>query len=482
MIAWPSRLKCHIIEKVMNDRFRRNVSLVFLGLALFVINATAYFASVRAQKVVGFAAARPEAVTAAVFVVATLLTAVMVWLLRNLIRSGGRFWLAVLAGTALSLAALSVFSPLTGVPDNYWNVLMSRGWAVHGRNPYTTTATELSSDPLFARTAVEWRGDAMLYGPVWSLAAVLPVAFFRDPEAELLAMRIMLAGLYAAGGLLLWVSLRRRRSVADNSSASPSSGAEADLFLTVWLLNPAGWFEVANAGHNEGLLVLFLAVFAIGLRRADPRLALPALSAAVMTKYWPAVLIPVLFGLRGAKKSHWLLGLVGAAAVTSTIFLFGGPAIMLPALVKHQNLVSPGYFSPLFFLFWQILIAAGKQTLDAFAAAQTVTAAIFLIAAATITIFLIRRRMAPDQAAAWIIAALFITAMSWLQPWYLLTLMPFVIRPDASRWGERSLVAVFFLAVLAFLSYGVAWAWIAVGLAITLLIMVFARPQLLRRG
>jgi len=464
----------------MNNRFRRHFSFVFLGLMLLAINAAAYFIAARVGRG-GGAAVRPEAVTAAVFAAATFLTAAVVWLWREHIRGGGRVWRAVLAATALVLAAVAVLSPLAGVPDNYWNVLMSRGWVVHGRNPYTTAAAELASDPLFARTAMEWRGDTMLYGPVWSLAAALPVAVFRDPEAELLAMRIMLAGLYAAGGLLLWASLRRRQTVPAVDPDRRTAGAEADLFLTVWLLNPAAWFEVANAGHNEGLLIFFLAVFFIGLRRADPRLALPALSAAILTKYWPVVLVLSFFGMRGAKKSHWLLGLAGAVAIASTVFLFGGPAVMLPALIKHQNLVSPGYFSPLFFFLWQLFTAAGKQTLDAFAAAQAIAAAAFLAAAAAVAFILIRRRISSEQAAVWLIAALFITAMSWLQPWYLLTLAPFVIQPDVPRWGERSLAVISFLSLLAFLSYGVAWVWLAAGSAAALLIFTAARSRLMRR-
>jgi hypothetical protein len=403
-----------------------------------------------------------------VFAASTLLTYSCLFIFRRQIASGGKLFLVSLAvATALLFVTAMIIRPIGSV-DNYWNTLMSRGWTQYGRNPYLTTPKDLGADPLFPYTAHEWRQTGMMYGPLWVLAAAVPTLALSGAAASVFGMKALVSAGYIAAGLLLFSLLRRRRN------------PQANLFLTAWLLNPVGLFEVANAGHNEGLVVLPLAVFAIGLIEKRPRLILPALTAAVLIKVWPACLLTAVLGIRGARRKEWLQGaLIGAfMAVASFAFFWHGWDIFQP-LFGRLNEINSRFFSPGYFLLTYASIGFTGGPLTRTAPVVRIVAAFALAAGAGLAgSWAARGKLSALSATKLIMMIFFFICLGWLQPWYLLGFLPFCL-PAASENAEAGyLRMITAIGILSFASYIASWvtltisAFIAFNLVLTSIYIV----------
>jgi len=386
-----------------------------------------------------------QAVMIGCFIGATCLTAAFFWLQRRFIGRGGRtVWLTFAIAAAVLFAGAVVIRPI-GSADNFWDTLMSRGWTVHGRNPYLTNADDLSFDPLFPHVSREWRSYGMTYGPWWVLLTAPPTLLLRDAKVAVLGMKALVWFGYVGAGVLLFLHLRSRKN------------ANSRLFLGAWLLNPAAVFEVANAGHGEGLLILPLSLFVIGLAGRQPRLALPGLVWAALIKIWPVALFPALLGLKTAKRRDWFRGAALAAALGSAfIFFWSGWHIFEP-LFRRYEAINPRFFSPGYLLIWKSVDLAG---LNAETAATMTTAALNLlfVAVAVVTAVLTARgRLEPVNAARLLLVFFFFVYLNWLMPWYLLALLPFCL-PAADENGAKYLIlTVFGLAAAGLLAYGLDW-------------------------
>ena len=439
----------------MKKLSRPEYLLAISGLLIAALNASAYWAVFR----LNFLSASQDfrqAITAGIFSSLSVVIFGLIWRHRQAILAGGPRVIAIIGIVSVLLFSTAVAAPLAGVPDNYWNTLMSRAYVIYGLNPYRIFPQLMPNDALFPMTAHEWRNDTMHYGPVWVLAAALPVLVTHDPAAELVGMKILLVAAYVGGGLLLWAALRRRARLLGSTR-----DAQADLFLAVWLWNPAAVFEIGNSAHNDGLLIFFLCIFAVGLLRGKPQWALPSLALAVMTKYWPVVLVSALFGLRGARRREWLRGAAAAFVVLCLPLLFGGWSAVLPGVIRQSNLISPRYYSPLIFWLWQSLVAFGRNPLESFYPAR-IAGGVFFLSAAALSAFLLYRRKISSLTAAGLTALAFLVAvMGWLQPWYLLAVLPLALRPERPDWGEEYASLAALAAVSGFLAYRISWGWVA---------------------
>jgi len=399
-----------------------------------------------------------------VFVASVLLTTVCLFSCRRQIAAGGKaFFITLALATTLLFGTVAALKPIGSV-DNFWNTLMSRGWTQYGRNPYLTTPIDLKTDPIFPRTAVEWGRTGMMYGPLWVLAAALPTLVLRDATAALLGMKSLVSAGYIAAGLLLFAFLRRRRN------------PQANLFLAAWLLNPAGIFEVANAGHNEGLLLLSLAIFAIGLIEKRPRLILPGLTAAILIKIWPACLLPAVLGIKGVRRKEWLYGAVISAVMTvvSFAFFWHGWEIFRPLLGRLNNLV-PRCFSPGYYLLTYAAQKLAGGSMARTASAVRDAATVVMVVGVGLAGFLAARGRLSALAATKTIMMIFLFIfLSWLQPWYLLAILPFCL-PSADEEGAATYLGLIAgLGYLSFASYIMSWMSLAATVAVSLILFLVA--------
>ena len=303
-------------------------------------------------------------------------TAVTVFAAGMLLRAGTKtrrntaIWLCFL-GLAFQLG-MAVW-PTISSADNYSNALMARAWVVYGRNPYGVSPGDFPSDALYPLTAALWRETPVIYGPIWMWFSSLAIRIASDPALEALLLKILNALAYFAGGLLLYRLWRK--DDADSTAA-----------LWFWSACPAALLEVANAGHNEGLLLLFLCITAAGLAKKRPDLALPGITAAILTKYWPLILIPSLAALRGAKREQWRLG--ACLSVLQLVFLWpfrSAPTLFSP-LAGHLSLDKLYNFSPGYALF-RLFLGADHGWMP-----RMIFTVLILGAAGWLTVELLRRR------------------------------------------------------------------------------------------
>lgn len=386
----------------------------------------------------------------AFFAASSILTAAGIYACRRQINAGGRRFLIALALMTLALYGTGMMLKPVGSVDNYWNTLMSRGWTQYGRNPYLTTPNDLSDDPLFPRTAREWRRTSMMYGPLYVLAAAVPTVTLSNAIAAMLGMKALVNAGYIAGGLLLYRHLRRRKNM------------NANLFLAAWLLNPVGFFEIANAGHNEGLLVLPLSVMAVGLLEKRPRLVLPGLAAAALIKIWPACLLPAALGVKGTRIRDWLYGAAISAAMTVAAFavFWHGWDIFQP-LFNRLTDMNARNFSPGYALLTLATMGASSRAYSEHVAVITFFATLALALGTAVAGFLAwRGRISATGAARLIIAVFLLVSLNWLQPWYLLAALPFILPPGDDKGAAIYLAVIAGLGIFGFASYVASWSMV----------------------
>jgi hypothetical protein len=409
----------------------------------------------------------PSQTTAKLLVAAVFLslTGVFAILVPRLRLAVGKFGAAAVCLTAVAIYAVAVIVPPLGIGDIYHYAIMARGWLIHGLTPYSIVPANLAGDPLFSCISPTLHGEPSIYGPLWVAISAAPVLLTKSASAEIILMKILSVLSYAGAGLLLARELRGKIAPA--------------FFLSIWLLNPLAVFEIGNNGHNEGFLILLLTAFIIGLLRRSPQLALPALTAAVAMKYWPIIFVPALLGLRGASRRAWLHGAIISITVAVTPFLIlgMGPTAPILPIASHQAQVSPHNFSPAFAAVWGVLVALGQSADGAFSAAQGIGAAAILIMISVTGWAIVKKRISVISACGLIIAAFFLFSVSWLQPWYLLSVLPLIFLLPAPNSRLPVLVA---LNAVAFLSYPFPWYLTVPVLLLSVIVTLTARNSLPR--
>src|SRR5205823_15131192 len=97
----------------------------------------------------------------------------------------------------------------------------------------------------------------------------------------LYAFKLLAVASALATTVLIWLALRRSRPEL----------AAAGALLYGW--NPLQQLETAGNGHNDALMVAFLALALLLLVRGRPAFALPALGAGLLVKITLVPLVPL---------------------------------------------------------------------------------------------------------------------------------------------------------------------------------------------
>lgn len=266
---------------------------------------------------------------------------------------GARPRLAVALGAAsLFYATLVLTHPLSST-DVFNYIAAARIQWAHGDNPLTTPPLAHPGDP-FVRLVSNWRELPSPYGPLWSLLAGLPHALGGGRGVPtVVAFKATPAVFFLAAGALAGATAERLRVGA---------GPAAVVALT-W--NPLAVWHVAGNGHNDAVMVAFLALAAYLLARELPGPALLAIAASALVKFATLLLVPaaVVWWWRSRKDDGgkspfilplWLAGSLvlavaayapywqGLATVRGsldegTYFAVSGPAALRGALVQVMS-------------------------------------------------------------------------------------------------------------------------------------------------
>jgi hypothetical protein len=345
----------------------------------------------------------------------------------------GPLWL-ILSGQVLVGLPLVGIYPVAAL-DVFDYLLYGRLGAYWGANPLAQPPSRYPAEPLLAYSY--WPNEPSVYGPLWQLVSQwVTLAVEGQLLAGLLAFKLLaLAAALATTALIWWTLLALRPGLAP-----------AGALLYGW--NPLQQFESAGNGHNDALMVLFLALSLALLVRGPRPLSLPSFAAGLLVKITLAPLAPLiglaplLLGPRRGGLSDLAIGAALAAALVVLLYApFWEGRASLPFLDRGNWFTA----SPPTLL--RELLRREYEFEAAGRIAATLCAGAFAIFSAVVLgrLVLRARRQMLDGTLDAIIRAgygLFfgylVIACLWWQPWYLLVLLVFAALSGDRRLADRA--------------------------------------------
>jgi alpha-1,6-mannosyltransferase len=320
-------------------------------------------------------------------------------------------------GAIVALHVVWLLAPLMPLTDVFNYLGYARLGVVHGLNPYAHGIAAAPHDPTLP--LVTWRHLRSPYGPLFMLGSYalgplsLPVAYW------LLKTATVAASLGCIG--LLWRCARQL-------------GRPPLQAVVLYAANPLVLVYGLGGFHNDVfLLLLVLGAVSLVLARR-PASAGGALAAAVAVKASAGVLLPFLL-LGGRRRLRFLAGAAACSAAIAavSVAVFGET---LPNLGQQSSLLSsfsvPNALGQLIGLGgappWLLELAAGAMA-----------GAVALLALRTW-----QGRIAWLPAAGWATLAL-IASLAWLQPWYVMWLLPFAALAASGALRRWTLVLCAYL-------------------------------------
>jgi len=406
----------------MADALRRNSvlqlsALALLSLAIYVLAFVHPYSLFRwwrepARTIALVAGDDPAAARSyALAVVALfLLYALACWVASG--RQRATAWLVAAIGTVAINAAMLCMYPVESV-DVFDNVVRGRLQSLYGANPFFQVPMSFPRDPFLPYIA--WPGAPSAYGPLWELIAAGTSRLAGDGVvANVLAFKLVSVLAYAASTSLIGLTLR---IIAPDRALT-------GVLLYAW--NPLVVYSTAGNGHNDAVMVLFVALGSYWLLRRRYTLAALAQTAGVLAKFVPALLVPVVLVTALRHQADWrerarYLLVTGAACALLVAAAYApywrdGAAIGdLLSLERRTKMFTTSLPTLLGVAVAPRLGEAGGQVLAS-------RAALAALAAWTLWQLLrLWRRAdgrAPIRAGASILLFYLLVACLWFQPWY----------------------------------------------------------------
>jgi hypothetical protein len=302
----------------------------------------------------------------------------------------------------LSAAALAAAIRLISwqVPPVFSDDLLRYRWEgriqAHGENPYAVRPVDRPSLLHADDDRLPGRDFKAVYGPLVLLTERLA---YQVSGENLLLLRWP----FALADLLTLLVLARR------------FGLRA---IVVYGWCPLAAFEFWSGGHNDSLCLLALALTIIAFDEKRDALGWIALGAAILTKWWPALLIPFFLTQGRWRRLPWI-------AV---------PSLLLTPLY-WTNPTENAQFASGFVGGWRnndsLFGALLALTGDLYRAKYTAFAC-----TASVALWLVFRKTAPAHKIVFAITGLLLFSAN-VHPWYLTWLLPFLVQapaPHAFLW------------------------------------------------
>ena len=333
----------------------------------------------------------------------------------------------IMAASLLFQATLALVYPIVAA-DVFNYAVQGRLLAVHGLNPLTARPADAGNDPWLPFSA--YRTIQLAYGPVWAWLSALVVAVARDD---------LLVALLGFKALAIIANLVNCWLIYRTAALLHPAGAVPALLFYAW--NPLVLFETVANAHNDGVMAtpLLLALWLVVRGGGRALLAPAALTAAVLIKYTPAILLPlVALGSwqRRRRPLPVLLGLALAGLVLAAGFLpfWQGP-VTLAGLQRQAEETTTSAAALL------VVHRVGGLTRETWLPVlRPLTTALLL------AVMWWRRPSGPTGLPAAVfdtLLAQLLIATFWFQPWYLVPLLA-VAAAGADR--RRAVLALVFAA------------------------------------
>ncbi len=247
-----------------------------------------------------------------------------------------------------------VFSPVMFSSDIFAYAMYGRAMSVHGGNPYAATMPMPSTDPYYIQFGQDYLPS--WYGPVWTFVSA-GVTWFTGENlgVTVLAFRLVAIACALATSGLIVASLRRH---------APENAARG---LVLFLWNPLLVMETGFSGHNDSVMLVFVAAGVWLHLRGRKEWAVLALTLSALVKFLTGMLVPlyVLLVIREAATWRERAGFVlrsgiPACAVALALFHFSKADTDVP--VAHSA-TSPAFYMNNFHevIFRRLRVAVGED-------------------------------------------------------------------------------------------------------------------------
>jgi alpha-1,6-mannosyltransferase len=346
---------------------------------------------------------------------------------------------------------IMIFTPPIGSADVYNYVYRARVNTVYNENPYTVATGEYANDIFYNFSPKEWNYLTMQYGPFWTSVSIAFSNFTGDNFFwNVFIYKLLAVFSFFGTGVLLKKILEKNnpRTVIQN------------MLLYLW--SPIIIFEAVNNAHND-MFMIFLVVFSMYLLiKKWYILSAIVLLLAVLTKYIPLLIVPVFLiyvfnQIQDTKKRRNFIWLTGVLVLLVVIFYylpFWDGFRIFNGLLEQSKISTYANYSLLpAFVYW-LLYSVGTLFLNVGELAAEVARAFGLVAFATIYLWLLRRcakKGATDylQYSFMALFAYVFIYLTYLQPWYLIWLIPLVLLTNKKYYPHF----IFLCTLTGLLSY-----------------------------
>ena len=303
-------------------------------------------------------------------------------------------------------------------------------------NPYLVTPQKFVGDPWLAFMSTNWKNTPMVYGPVvWLISSAGALIFGRSIAANLVFLKVCMAGAHIANAVLIWHILDR---------IAPER-RELGTLLYAW--NPVVIMIGVGGGHNDIIMMAFVLLAFLLLLKERPMLGFASLTLAVLVKYVSLIFMAMyLFHLLsqygGWKQRLKQLSRYGAVFLgICTVFflpLWGGLSTF-KAMIRSAgkiNVLSSRWVLATFLkaIFRHIFLLSEATAASLASALAAVAMGVLFV---YIFFHILRRYQAREELGeAWALAIFaFLATAGYVLPWYLIWFMPLL---PLMPWDRRS--------------------------------------------
>ncbi|MBI5301045.1 MAG: DUF2029 domain-containing protein [Chloroflexi bacterium] len=324
--------------------------------------------------------------------------------------SSAAMWRVAMAG-AIAFNVILLWLYPVDAADIFDNIIHGRMQAYYAANPFYQTAIEFEQDRFFKYVAWEYFPSA--YGPGWEwIAANVARAAGEDVVANVIAFKLVGVFAYAATTALIAMTLRQ------HARGRALYGA---LFFA-W--NPMVLYATVGNGHNDVVMVLFIALgFYFHACRRFTFAAL-ALTAGALIKFIPVLLLPIILVAALKQLRAWRARVTfGASTLAACALLV---AIAYAPFWRGGDVLGIARRSDLFTTSLPALIQVSLEPSvgESFSARLAIGVALVLLGAWIVRQMRVlwRRKDVPwnvtARAGASILLFYLLVSCLWFQPWY----------------------------------------------------------------
>lgn len=308
--------------------------------------------------------------------------------------------------------------------DAHYYLFNNRILTEHQQNPYLVPPSNFADDQecyIVCRHLSDGTKIPYTYGPAWFLTTLIPhYLSFGNYFISLALLKLLLIFIYLASGYLIYLICKKIKPEYCKSATY------------LFLFNPILILETAGNAHNEIVLIFCILLSVYFLIHKKNTFAIIALFISALFKYitLPLAALLLLYILLTPQKNKIktiLSGLLTSLGITILLYApFWAGLDTFQGLIMHSKRIAIATASPLFSIIYIILekINSNPDYTD------IIVKILFTLTFTIIILKYFKKKMILEEylnANFWTLFTFLLIALSWLMPWYILWLFPFII-------------------------------------------------------